>query len=106
MSIEKEHIVAQEDWLRTLYALAAKQLGLDAEHRDEENCAAIDYFILDAEKHRGVVSTYTHKETLLDSLRILYTVFTSAQVTDDQKTMMALKIKDDLAPATRRNCVS
>ena len=94
LSIEKEHTVAPKDWLKSLYTLAAKQLGLNDQHRDEEGHTAVDYFIKDAEKHTGVFSKYTHKDKLLDSLKVLYTAFTSTQVTDDQKTMMAFKIQE------------
>lgn len=94
LSIENEHTVAQEDWLKVLYALAAKQLGLDDLHRDDEGRTAIDYFIKDAEKHTGEFSTYIYKADLLNVLKMLYTAFTSAQVTNDQKTMMALKIQE------------
>lgn len=94
LSIEKEHTVAQADWLTALYTLAAKQLGLDDQHHDEAGHTAIDYFIQDAKKHTGNASTYTHKVKLLDSLQLLYTAFTSAQVTNNQRTMMALKIQE------------
>ena len=92
-------------WLTDFYEGLAVQLKLDDEtthevfnHRTNqvERLTKKEMFFNELNRHAGENSGYSKKSQLLESLSTLYAIFTHPKTSNEQKSLIALRIAEDV----------
>ncbi len=93
-------------WLTDFYELLAVQLKLDDDktthevfnHRTNqvELWTRREIFFKELNRHAGEYSVYSKKSQLLESLSTLYAIFTYPKTSNEQKSLIALRIAEDV----------
>lgn len=93
-------------WLSDFYELLAVQLKLDDDKTTHEffnhQTNQLDLlpkkeiFFKELNRHAGENSGYSNKSQLLESLSTLYAIFTHPQTSNEQKSLIALRIAEDV----------
>jgi hypothetical protein len=97
-----------EDWLGEFYVLLSKQLKLNDDKSQTQEVfdhptntwvwlTEKEIFLKALDRHVGEQSTYSLKPHLLASLRTLYSIFMHPKTTEEQRRLIASRIKEDIS---------
>lgn len=76
-------------WLTDFYELLAAQLQLD-------ELTAKGKFFKELNRHAGENSSFSKKSQLIESLSLLYAIFTHPETSNEQKSLIASRIAEDV----------
>ena len=95
------------DWFADFYDLLAKRLKLndtekkyyfhDHDINKDVNGTEKAAFINEFNRHAGPSSTFSSKPQLLASLRKLYCIYTDTNTSDDKRSLIASRIREDIS---------